>query len=393
MPFSTQVTKEHREHRQVASLGLISMNGTQELGQKVDYYLQQFYQEKEFHPYEQHGDSSFLLEVDCPRFQSGDGKAMIHETVRGNDLYIMCDIGNYNCKYNLFGQQNSMSPDDHFQDLKRLISASAGKAKRINVVMPLLYNGRQHKRMVRESLDCAEALRELANYGVANIVTFDAHDVRVQNAIPHVGFENGAAYYQFLKELLKKFPDLKLDKESMMIVSPDEGAVHRNLFYASIFGLELGVFYKVRDYGKIVNGRNPIVAHEFIGGDVEGKDVIVIDDILSSGESILDIAKELKRRKARRIFFMVTYALFANGLDSFNEYYEKGMFDCILATNLTYLKPELKNCPWFAEVDMTKYVAKIIDHMNYNESLAELINPSNRVIKLMERVKNGEVID
>ena len=337
-------------------------------------------------------EQNFILDAQTKRFANGEGKGIINETVRGKDLFILTDMGNYNETYNIMGFENHMSPDDHFQDLKRIISAADGKAKRISVVMPLLYNGRQHKRMVRESLDCAEALRELANYGVANIITFDAHDVRVQNAIPHVGFENGVAYYQFLKALIHNVPDIKFDKENMMIVSPDEGAVHRNLFYASIFGLDLGVFYKVRDYAHLVNGRNPIIAHEFIGGDVEGKDVIVVDDILSSGESILDIAKELKRRKARRIFFMVTYALFANGLEAFDEYYANGMFDGILATNLTFLRPELDERKWFYKVDMTKYVAKIIDNLNYNESLASLISPSERVINLVERVRNGEKV-
>lgn len=246
--------------------------------------------------------------------------------------------------------------------------------------------------MVRESLDCAEGLKELANYGVSNIITFDAHDVRVQNAIPHVCFENGVAYYQFLKEMLRKVPDIKFDKQNMMIVSPDEGAVHRNLFYSSVFGLDLGVFYKVRDYSRLEGGRNPIVAHEFIGGDVEGKDVIVLDDILSSGESILDIAKELKRRKAKRVYFFVTYALFANGVDLFDQYYKDGLLDGVFATNLTYARPELEQREWFHTCDMTKYVAKIVDRLNHNESIAELISPANRVINLMEKVKRGEKV-
>ncbi|MCR5695270.1 MAG: ribose-phosphate pyrophosphokinase [Clostridia bacterium] len=337
-------------------------------------------------------DTNFIIDASTKRFANGEGKGIINETVRGKDLFILTDVGNYNETYSMMGFTNHMSPDDHFQDLKWIISAADGKAKRINVIMPLLYNGRQHKRMVRESLDCAEALKELSNYDVANIITFDAHDVRVQNAIPHTGFENGVAYYQFLKSLLKTVPDIKFDRENMMIVSPDEGAVHRNLFYASIFQLELGVFYKVRDYSKLVNGRNPITSHEFIGGDVEGKDIIVVDDILSSGESILDIARELKKRKARRVFFLVTYALFTGGVDVFDEYYEKGLLDGVYATNLTYLKPELADKPWFNTVDMTKYVAKIIDDLNFNESLSSLIQPANRVIDLMERVKRGEKI-
>ncbi len=335
---------------------------------------------------------SYIVDAKCRRFANGEGKGIINESVRGKDIFILVDVGNYSETYQMLGFENHMSPDDHFQDLKRIISAVAGRAMRINVIMPLLYNGRQHKRMVRESLDCAEALKELANYGVANIITFDAHDVRVQNAIPHVSFENGVAYYQFLKALIHDIPDVKFDKENMMIVSPDEGAVHRNLFYASIFGLDLGVFYKVRDYSRLEGGRNPIIAHEFIGGDVEGKDIIVLDDILSSGESILDIAKELKARKARRIFFFETYALFTNGLDAFDKYYADGLIDGIFATNLTYARPELADRKWFHSVDMTKYVAKIIDRLNYNESIAGLISPSERVINLMERVKNGEKI-
>lgn len=371
----------------IGPLGLIGMRGFEDFTKKVNDWIVKL-------RIESMGvsDPNFIVDASTKRFANGEGKGIINETVRGKDLFILTDVGNYNETYTMMGVTNHMSPDDHFQDLKRIISAADGKAERINIIMPLLYNGRQHKRMVRESLDCAEALRELSNYGVANIITFDAHDVRVQNAIPHVGFENGVAYYQFLKTLLQTVPDIKFDRDNMMIVSPDEGAVHRNLFYASIFQLELGVFYKVRDYSRLVNGRNPITAHEFIGGDVEGKDIIVLDDILSSGESILDIAKELKKRKARRVFFLVTYALFTNGLDVFDEYWDKGLIDGIYATNLTYLKPELSDKPWFNIVDMTKYVAKIIDGLNFNESLSPLISPANRVIDLMERVKRGEKI-
>ncbi len=332
---------------------------------------------------------NYIVDAKCRRFANGEGKGIINESVRGRDIFILVDVGNYNETYSMMGFDNHMSPDDHFQDLKRIISAVSGRANRINIIMPMLYNGRQHKRMVRESLDCAEGLRELAGYGVSNIITFDAHDVRVQNSIPHVPFENGVAYYQFLKELLRQVPDVKFDKQHMMIVSPDEGAVHRNLFYSSVFGLDLGVFYKVRDYSRLEGGRNPIVAHQFIGGDVEGKDVIVLDDILSSGESILDIAKELKRRKAKRVFFFVTYALFTNGVDIFDEYAKDGLIDGVFSTNLTYARPELSQREWFHTCDMTKYVAKIIDRLNHNESIKELISPADRVIKLMERVKSG----
>lgn len=337
----------------IGPLALIGMNGFEEFTKRVNDWIIMGRNETMGS-----SEDSYIIKAKCPRFANGEGKGFIEQTVRGKDVFILVDVGNYSKTYKIMGADNHMSPDDHFQDLKRMISAIGGKAKRINVIMPLLYNGRQHKRMVRESLDCAEALRELADYGVSNIITFDAHDVRVHNAIPHVGFENGVAYYQFVKSMLKEIPDVKFDKEHMMIVSPDEGGVHRNLFYASIFGLDLGVFYKVRDYGRLENGRNPILRHEFIGGNVEGKDIIVVDDILSSGESMLDISYELKRRKARRVFCMVTYALFTNGLGSFDKCYADGAIDRIFATNLTYRRPELANKPWFTEVDMTKYVAK-----------------------------------
>jgi ribose-phosphate pyrophosphokinase len=280
-------------------------------------------------------EETYITKARCPRFANGEGKGIIDETVRGKDVFLLCDVGNYNETYKIMGMDNHMSPDDHFQDIKRMISAIGGRAKRVNVVMPLLYNGRQHKRTVRESLDCAEALKELANYGVSNIITFEAHDVRVQNAIPHVGFENGVAYYQFAKAMLKDIPDIRFDKEHMMVVSPDEGGVNRNLFYASIFGLDMGVFYKVRDFSRLENGRNPILKHEFIGLDVEGKDIIVVDEILSSGESMHDVADELKRRKARRVFCLVTYALFTNGLEMFDKCYADNVLHGVFATNLT----------------------------------------------------------
>lgn len=371
----------------IGPLALIGMKGFEEFTERVDKWIIEGRKETMGEERE-----TYRIKARCPRFANGEGKGIIDQTVRGKDVFILVDVGNYSETYRIMGAENHMSPDDHFQDLKRMISAIGGKAKRINVIMPLLYNGRQHKRMVRESLDCAEALRELAAYGVSNIITFDAHDVRVENAIPHVSFENGAAYYQFVKAMLHDIPDVKFDKEHMSIVSPDEGGVHRNLFYASIFGLDLGVFYKVRDYGRLENGRNPILRHEFIGGDVEGKDIIVVDDILSSGESMLDIAYELKRRKARRVFCMVTYALFTSGVEKFDKCYADGVLDRVFATNLTYRMPELKTKPWFSEVDMTKYVAKIIDGLNYDESLSVLINPAQRVIDLMERVKRGEKI-
>ncbi len=368
---------------QVGTLGLIAMDSCYDLGNQVDKWLIEG--RKEMMGIE---PSSFLIKTRCPRFSNGEAKAIIDESVRGKDLYILADVGNYSITYNFMGRQNAMSPDDHYADLKRIISAIGGKAKRINVIMPFLYGGRQHKRMVRESLDCAAALHELAGLGISNIITFDAHDSRVQNAIPFIGFEDVHAYYQFIKAMLRNIPDLKLDKEHMVIVSPDEGGIHRNLYYSSLFGIDLGIFIKRRDYSRIVNGRNPIIAHEFIGDDVEGKDILIVDDMLSSGDSMLDIARELKRRKARRIFAAVTYALFTDGVDEFQSYYEQGYIDKIFATNLTYRRPELADMPWFVEVDMSKYIAKLIDALNYDESLGVLVNPAQRIINLMNRYNN-----
>ena len=362
------------------SLGIVAMESCRDLAFQVDNWLQQLREEKTGRK-----THSYLIKSRCPRFGNGEAKGILDESVRGKDLFIVTDVGNYSCTYNFMGRQNAMSPDDHFQDLKRIISAVAGKAKRINVIMPFLYGGRQHKRTARESLDCALALHELENLNVANIITFDAHDARVQNAIPLTGFENAMPYYQFVKALLTQIPDIKLDKDHLMVVSPDEGGIHRNIFYSSIFGVELGVFYKRRDFSRIVNGRNPIVAHEFIGGDVEGKDVLIMDDMLSSGDSVLDIANELRRRKAGRVFVMVTYALFTEGTDQFQKAYEDGLFTKIFATNLTYRRPELAKAEWFCEVDMSKYIAKIIDVLNYDESLGVLLDPAQRINGLLEK--------
>ena len=365
---------------QVGNLGIIAMENCKDLAAKVDSWLQEA--RAEIMGGKPH---SFLIKSRCPRFGNGEAKGIIDESVRGKDLFILTDVGNYNCTYNFMGRQNAMSPDDHFQDLKRIISAVAGKAKRINVIMPFLYGGRQHKRVARESLDCALALHELQNLNVANIITFDAHDARVQNAIPFTGFENVMPHYQFIKALLMEVPDIKIDKEHMMIVSPDEGGIHRNIYYSSLFGIDLGVFYKRRDFSRMVNGRNPIVAHEFIGGDVEGKDILVVDDMLSSGDSVLDIAYELKKRKVGRVFVAVTFALFTDGVDAFVKAHRDGLINKIFATNLTYRRPELANADWFVEVDMSKYVAKIIDSINYDESLGSLIDPSQRIMALMEK--------
>lgn len=379
----------------VGPLGLIPLKSCTGLGKKVDDYLVEWRREREsehkstiaFSGYQR---DSYILEANTPRFGSGEGKGTIEESVRGDDLYIMVDVCNYSLTYSLFGMTNHMSPDDHFQDLKRIIAAAAGKARRINVIMPFLYESRQHKRSGRESLDCAMALQELVNMGVENIITFDAHDPRVQNSIPLKGFETVQPIYQFLKHLLKNEPDLQIDSDHMMVISPDEGGMGRAVFFANVLGLDLGMFYKRRDYTKIINGRNPIVAHEFLGASVEGKDVIIIDDMISSGESMLDTAKELKRRKARKVFICTTFGLFTNGLKKFDEYYENGVIDRVLTTNLIYQTPELLSKPYYIDVDMSKYIALIIDNLNHDSSLSELLNPTKRINRLLERYRAGE---
>lgn len=379
----------------VGPLGLIPLKGISELGEKVDKYLVEWRHEREsehkstiaFSGYQR---ESYMIEAKTPRFGSGEAKGIITESVRGDDLYIMVDVCNYSLTYSLCGMINHMSPDDHFQDLKRIIAAAAGKARRINVIMPFLYESRQHKRSGRESLDCALALRELVNMGVENIITFDAHDPRVQNAIPLRGFETVQPIYQFIKHLLKHEKDLQIDSDHMMVISPDEGGMGRAVFFANVLGLDLGMFYKRRDYTKIINGRNPIVAHEFLGASVEGKDVIIIDDMISSGESMLDTAKELKRRKARKVFICTTFGLFTNGLKKFDEYYENGVIDRVLTTNLIYQTPELLSKPYYIDVDMSKYIALIIDNLNHDSSLSELLNPTKRINRLLERYRAGE---
>ena len=375
----------------VGPLGLIAMPGTEEMGVKVNSWLKKWQDHtEESLP----GDMSttpgaerqdFLIEVNCPRFGNGEAKGMIKESIRGYDMYILCDPGAYNVQYQMFGQTVPMSPDEHFANLKRIIAAMGGKAKRVTVIMPMLYEGRQHRRSARESLDCAMALQELENMGVSNIITFDAHDPRVQNAIPTTGFESIMPSYQIFKALLKRDKTLRIDKEHMMIVSPDEGAIDRNIFYASVLGLDMGLFYKRRDYTRIVNGRNPIVAHEYLGDSVEGKDVFVADDMLSSGESIIDLAKELKKRKANRIFAAASFALFTNGIEIFEKAYQDGIIDRVISTNLTYRRPELANCEWFIEADMSKYIAYIIATLNHDSSLSKLLMPSERIHRLLEK--------
>ena len=363
----------------VAPLGLIAMSGASELGDKVNSYLSRWAAEAGFE------NETFLIESDCPRFSSGDGKGLIKQTIRGNDLFILCDMGNYSIKYDYFGHENWMSPDDHYQDLKRIIQAASGKAYRINVIMPSLYGGRQHRRNYRESLDCAVALQELQSMGVSNVLTFDAHDPRVQNAVPLMGFDNIIPSYQVLKSMFKNLADFKPNKEHFMIVSPDEGAINRNMYYASVLGVDMGMFYKRRDYSVVVNGRNPIVAHEYMGNDVTGKDIFIADDIISSGESMLEVAAELKKRNAGKIYCYATYAIFTNGFEKFDKAYKDGVIDGVFGTNLTYRSPELLAKPWFYEVDCAKYIAYFITTLNHDMSISEVIDPHEKIQNLLKK--------
>ena len=373
-----------RKEAAIADLALLACPGAEELCNLVDGHLVRWAREVGMNV------DTFIIPSDCPRFQSGDAKGLVKASTRGDDIYIFVDPGNYSVTYNLFGYENHLSPDDHFQNLIRLIQAVSGRAHRISVIMPSLYGGRQHRRVSRESLDCAFSLQQLKAVGVKNIITFDAHDPRVQNAIPLKGFETVQPIYQFIKHLLKHEKELQIDSEHMMVISPDEGGMNRAVFFANVLGLDLGMFYKRRDYTKIVNGRNPIVAHEFLGTSVEGKDVIIVDDMISSGESLLDVAKELKRRKARKVFACATFGLFTNGLDKFDEYYENGLIDRVLTTNLVYQTPELLSRPYYIDVDMSKYIALIIDNLNHDSSLSELLNPTKRINRLLDRYRAGE---
>jgi len=375
----------------VGPLGLIAMPGTEKMGEKVNSWLKKWRDHTEESMY---GDmmttpgferEDFLIKVSCPRFGNGEGKGMIRETIRGYDLFILCDVGAYNETFDMYGRQVPLSPDDHFANLKRIIAATNGKAKRITVIMPMLYEGRQHRRASRESLDCAMALQDLERMGVSNIITFDAHDPRVQNAIPTGGFESFMPSYQILKALLKKDKTLQIDKDHLMIVSPDEGAIDRNIFYASVLGLDMGMFYKRRDYTRIVNGRNPIIAHEYMGNTVEGKDVFVADDIISSGESIIELAHELKKRKANRIFAAATFALFTNGIEEYDKAFREGVIDRVISTNLTYRRQVLGEAEWFVEADMSKYISYIIATLNHDRSLSKLMNPYDRIHGLLKR--------
>ena len=373
-----------------APMKLVAMESCKDLGQKVNDYLVSFRKNTineitDSPLYANYRSNSYLVDCSCPRFGSGEAKGILKETIRGTDLFIMTDVCNYSLTYTVNGHLNHMSPDDHYQDLKRIISAATGKAHRINVIMPFLYESRQHKRTKRESLDCALALEELNAMGVTNIITFDAHDPRVQNAIPLSGFDSFDPPYQFMKALFRAVPDLVVDKEHLMIISPDEGAMHRAVYFSNVLGVDMGMFYKRRDYSTVVNGKNPIVAHEFLGDDVTGKDVIIVDDMISSGESMLDVAKKLKERGAGRVFVCTTFGLFTEGFDKFDEYYEKGYITKVVTTNLTYLPPVVNEKPYFVTADMSKFLALIIDSLNHDVTISKVLNPTDKIHALLEK--------
>ena len=373
----------------VAPLKLAALPGSMEMAKKVDSYLVQFRKElaerRNGVSFSGYSEDSFLIDCECPRFGSGEAKGKINESVRGADLYILVDVCNYSITYKVCGYENHMSPDDHYQDLKRIIAAATGKAHRINVIMPFIYEGRQHKRTKRESLDCALALQELMNMGVSNFITFDAHDPRVMNAIPLGGFDNFMPTYQFLKALLRSVPDLTIDNDHLMIISPDEGAMARAVYFSNVLGVDMGMFYKRRDYSTIVNGKNPIVAHEFLGDSVAGKDVVIIDDMISSGESMLDVAKQVKERGADHVFVCTTFGLFTDGLEKFDAYYEKGYISKVITTDLTYRTPELVSRPWYEPAEMSKYMASIIDTLNHDVSVAKVQSTTEKINKLLAK--------
>ncbi len=394
--MSRREEKRNLETIPVGSLGIIPLEGCKALGEKVDNFLVKWRTEREsehkaslaFAGYQR---DSYILSAHVPRFGSGEAKGIILESVRGTDLYILVDVANYSLTYSLCGHENHMSPDDHYQDLKRIIAAVGGKARRITVIMPYLYESRQHKRTARESLDCALALQEMVAMGVDNIITFDAHDPRVQNAIPLHGFETVQPAYQFIKGLLHHVEGLQIDSDHMMVISPDEGGMSRAIYMANVLGLDMGMFYKRRDYTRVENGRNPIVAHEFLGTSVEGKDMIIIDDMISSGESALEVAAELKKRKAKRVFICATFGLFTGGLAPFEKAYEDGIIDRVLTTNLIYQTPDLLSRPWYIDCDMSKYIAYLIDTLNHDASISDLLNPNERIQSIVTRYKNGEL--
>ncbi len=373
-----------------APLKIIALDSCKELGQKVNDFIVSFRQgASELFPetasLANYECNNYLAESACPRFGSGEAKGILKESIRGKDLFIMVDVCNHSLTYTVNGYENHMSPDDHYQDLKRIISAATGKARRINVIMPFLYESRQHKRTKRESLDCALALQELMDMGVSNIITFDAHDPRVQNAIPLKGFDNFSANYQFMKALLRAEPDLNVDKDHLMIISPDEGAMHRAVYLSNVLGVDMGMFYKRRDYSVVVNGKNPIVAHEFLGTDLKGKNAIIVDDMISSGESMLDVCKQIKERGANRVFVFSTFGLFTEGMAKFDEYYAKGFIDRIITTNLTYLPPSVLEKPYFTFADMSKFLALIIDSMNHDTTIGKVLVPTDKIHQLLEK--------
>ena len=376
----------------IAPIKIATLEGCKDFATKVNEHLVEYRhtnptQDLQNIHYRGYSEDSYMVDSICPRFGTGEGKGMINASVRGSDLYIFADVTNYSLTYKLFGQENHMSPDNHFQDLKRIISATDGKAKRLNVIMPFLYEGRQHKRSGRESLDCALALQELADLGVSNIITFDAHDPRVQNAIPLIGFDTFMPTYQFLKAIIDTTPDFRIDSDHLMIISPDEGAMGRAVYFSTILGVDMGMFYKRRDYSVIVNGKNPIVAHEFLGSSVEGKDVVIVDDMISSGESMLDVAKQLKDRKARRVFVCTTFGLFTDGFEKFDEFYEKEYIYKVITTNLNYRDPELLTKPYYVEDDMTKFTASIMDSLNHDISIEPIISPTGKIQKLLKKIQ------
>lgn len=369
-------------------LGIIPLESSKAIGKKVNDYIVGWRNEADVDSsihFTNYKRDSYIIDAVCPRFGSGEAKGILNESVRGKDVYLLVDVCNHSLAYTVCGQVNHMSPDDHFQDLKRMIAAISGKARRITVIMPFLYESRQHKRSSRESLDCALALQELTAIGVDNIITFDAHDPRVQNAIPLKGFETVQPTYQFIKALLKNVPDIHMKPENMMIISPDEGAMGRAVYYANVLGIDMGMFYKRRDYSRIVDGRNPIIAHEFLGSDLQGKDVIIVDDMISSGESMIDVATQLKQRKANRIFVAATFGLFTNGMSKFDEAHEKGLIDKVLTTNLVYQPEEVLSRDYYVSVDMSKYIALLIDTLNHDQSISGLLNPAERINAILEK--------
>ena len=381
----------------VGRLGLIPLISCKDLGEKVNEWLVQWrkersHEELDSFAFEGYQRDSYLIPVQTARFGSGEAKCTIMESVRGDDIYLMVDVCNYSLTYSIGPYENLMSPDDHFQDLKRVIGAIGGKARRVNVIMPYLYESRQNIRSGRESLDCATALQELVSMGVENIITFDAHDARVQNATPLHGFETVQPSYQFIKALLNHEKGLHIDNDHFMIISPDEGAMHRAVYFSNILGVDMGMFYKRRDYSTIINGKNPIVAHEFLGDDVAGKDVIIVDDMIASGGSMLDVAKQLKERKAGRVFVCTTFGLFTEGFEKFDEYYEKGYINKVITTNLTYLPAELYKKPYFVKADMSKFLALIIDSLNHDITIGAVMNPTDKIHALLEKYARGEQI-